>query len=88
MLLRRGARVEKIPQVRTVGTSPSEPEAGDAWWEPAHPFLKQVRKVGTSPSALVCLDALRGAFKAFARPGRTWAPDTGLRFRPAGFSPS
>ena len=67
-----------------MGTSPSESEAGDVRWEPAHPFLKQVRKVGTSPSVLVCLDALRGAFKASARPGRTQAPDTGLRLRPVG----
>ena len=67
-----------------MGTSPSESEAGDVRWEPAHPFLKQVRKVGNSPSVLVCLDALRGAFKASARPGRTQDPDTGLRLRPVG----
>ena len=63
-----------------MGTSPSESEAGDV----RYPFLKQVRKVGTSPSVLVCLDALREAFKASARPGRTQAPDTGLRLRPVG----
>ena len=50
----------------------------------SHPFLKQVRKVGTSPSVPDSLDALRGAFKASARPGRTQAPDTGLRLRPVG----
>ena len=86
MLLRRGARDEKIPQVRTVGTSPSEPEAGDARREPAHPFLKQVRKVGTSLSILVRLDVPHRAFKTSARRAR--APDTGLRFRHVGFSPS
>ena len=40
--------------------------------------------MGTSPSVLVCLDALRGAFKASARPGRTQATDTGLLLRPVG----
>ena len=58
MLLRRGARDEKIPQVRTVGTR----------WEPAHPFLKQVRKVGTSSSVLVRLDVPYKASKTSARP--------------------
>ena len=40
--------------------------------------------MGTSPSVPVCLDAPCGAFEASARPGRTRAPDTGLRLRPVG----